>query len=474
MKATLVSLCPTDAAREAGRHALTPELLAATGARYSRNNEGVESIVARIDPARLDASVDSIFRMIDYGHQSIADMVPVAIFMDGVSMWLAYYVWSLASVAGGQESSTRYIRISPDLLLSAETLGIPAALRPAWERDMGLCFTCYERLERDWSALSDADPRVMRLPAALLADDSEKARKQVARMRRNYAFDRARYLLPAAVSTNVMLVMSARAWAALCRRLSSEPLPEAQALGAALREELRLAAPRMLRHADASDDMRAGLAAAFEARAAEARRGLPDALSPQAMEPAACAAHLDVQLPEGVGGADLADALAFHSNRYAWQGAAIQRAAVRFAWDAVAFAELRDLNRHRTGTKYSTLVPRGFYTAEDQLPAGGTPAADTLRATVRETASFGRSLSREAHRLLAAGNPAYVYWRLLGTQLDFEHVTTGDKFIYEAELRTGTCSHYRYARHLHDALALWYARFPETRGKVLEGTAEPE
>ena len=84
MKATLVSLCQTDAAREAGRHALTPELLAATGARYSRNNEGVESIVARIDPSRLDASVDSIFRMIDYGHQSIADMVRVAIFRDGI------------------------------------------------------------------------------------------------------------------------------------------------------------------------------------------------------------------------------------------------------------------------------------------------------------------------------------------------------------------------------------------------------
>ena len=36
MKATLVSLCQTDAAREAGRHALTPELLAATGAHFLR------------------------------------------------------------------------------------------------------------------------------------------------------------------------------------------------------------------------------------------------------------------------------------------------------------------------------------------------------------------------------------------------------------------------------------------------------
>jgi hypothetical protein len=44
--------------------------------------------------------------MVDYGHQSIADMAPVALFMDGVSLLLAYLVWSLCPLAGGQESST--------------------------------------------------------------------------------------------------------------------------------------------------------------------------------------------------------------------------------------------------------------------------------------------------------------------------------------------------------------------------------
>ncbi len=46
--------------------------------------------------------------------------------------------------------------------------------------------------------------------------------------------------------------------------------------------------------------------------------------------------------------------------------------------------------------------------------------------------------------------------------------------LYEAELRTGTGAHYRYARHLRDVLALWYDRYPATRGLVLEGSAEPE
>ena len=464
MKTTLVSLCQTDAARDAGRPVLTPELLAATGARYSRCNEGLDSILARIDPNRLDASVDSIFRMIDYGHQSIADMAPVAIFIDGISMILAYHVWSLVPTAGGQESSTRYIRISPDLLLPAETLGIPEALRDEWRTAMSEAFDRYARLEKVWADFVKANPEELRIPKALLDDGSDKAAKQIARMARNFTFDRARYMLPAASATNMMLVMSARAWASLCTNLSSQPLPEAVALAESLRKELALAAPHMLRHANATDDARAGIAREFEARRAIAER-------PQMAAPAA---HLDVMAPAGIGGAEMAEALANHSNRYAWQGPALTRTAVRFSWDAVAFAEIRDLNRHRTGSKHSTLVPRGFYAASDQVPHPNLFFAAPVDTEVGSAAAFGGALAERARSLLASGDPTYLYWTLLGTEFDFEHVTTADKFIYEAELRTGVGAHYRYAKHFHDALTLWYARFPETKGLVLEGAAEPE
>jgi thymidylate synthase ThyX len=59
--------------------------------------------------------------MIDYGHQSIADMAPVAIFIDGISLWLAYHVWTLCPTAGGQESSTRYINYGAQETIGAET-----------------------------------------------------------------------------------------------------------------------------------------------------------------------------------------------------------------------------------------------------------------------------------------------------------------------------------------------------------------
>lgn len=88
MKSTLVNLSPAPGG--INRPSLSPELLAAVGARYSRNNEGLEAILEKIDLDNPDKSIDKIFSFISYGHASIADMAPVAIFMDGISILLAF------------------------------------------------------------------------------------------------------------------------------------------------------------------------------------------------------------------------------------------------------------------------------------------------------------------------------------------------------------------------------------------------
>jgi thymidylate synthase ThyX len=463
MKVTHVSLMPTRAATEAGRPALTPELLAATGARTSRNNEGLEAILAKIDPADPDRSVDSIFRMIDYGHQSIADMAPVAMFMDGVSLWLAYFVWSVCPVAGGQESSTRYLRYTATAA-APEELGItePGKLL-SWREMAGRSFAAYREALEWWQNLAALRPEVLRLPRDLVEDPAEAAQKKVARMRRNYAFDRARYFLPVAARTNMMLVMPARAWVQLCQHLASHILPEPQALAAAICAELGLVAPRLVKHAEYKASFAGGMGAEFFQLRAEAEAGAR--FSEEAPE-AQPFPSLFVDLPPVP--LDARGALAHHDNRYAWIGESLRRTSVRFGWDAVAFAEIRDLNRHRTGTKHCPLVPRGFYGALDQVPG------DVTHLRLRQLSRLGAWWALQAHRRLGDGDPGYIYWTHLGTQYPFEHLTTADKFLYEAELRTGVGSHYRYARHFHDLLALWYARFPETHGLVLEGSAEPE
>ena len=148
MKVTQVALRPTQASNDANRPALTPELLAATGARYSRSNDGLNAILDKIDPENPDKSIESIFRFIDYGHASVGDMVPVALFMDGISMWLAYHIWSLCPTASGQESSTRYIQLTPENLPDAAEIGVPESQREQWRDSMNEALENYRNRAR--------------------------------------------------------------------------------------------------------------------------------------------------------------------------------------------------------------------------------------------------------------------------------------------------------------------------------------
>ncbi len=473
MTVTQVALRPTEASNAANRPALTPELLAASGARYSRSNDGLQAILSKIDPNNLDKSVDGIFKMIDYGHQSIADMAPVAMFIDEISIHLAYYVWTLVPTAGGQESSTRYIRLSADSLPSAATFGIPNSDADEWRGLMADSFQAYLDAVALWESVAAAIPDVTRIPRSLLEDSSTKAQKTVARMQRNYAFDRARYFLPVAAATNMMLIMSARGWVTLCQSLLSHPLPEAVRLGELIRQELAIAAPRMLRHATEKPSFVQGLRREFarlqqDAIAAESPYLLAD--SPLAEHPST--PHLAVMPPPDVDEAMLMEDLADHDNRYSFVGERLKRVAVRFWWDAMAMGEIRDLNRHRTGTKSVPLRPVGFYAALDQWPQQLRDSEQYKQLCQLE--QIGKNGTRRAYQLLRNGDHSHPYWTLLGTQYPFEHTTTADKFLYEAELRTGTGAHYRYARHLHEALQLWYQHYPATCGVILEGSAEPE
>ena len=471
MRVTQVGIRPSEASTNAGRPVLTPELLAATGARYSRNNDGLEAILSLIDPNNLEKSVDGIFKMIDYGHESIADMVPVAMFIDGISIWLAYHIWSISPTASGQESSTRYIKLSDEGLLHPSLLGIPVQRHEEWNALMRSSFDAYQKELHLWENILQTNPQMANIPEAILEDRSDRAQKQVARMRRNFAFDRSRYFLPVAAATNLMLLMSARQWVYLCQNLFSHPLPEAQFLGEKILRELELSAPRLVKHAERKTSRTAGILAELQHARVDAstidRKYLePGAIQHQHPENAS----FEVFKPARDFPISVASDLAFHENRYSWVGENLRRVGVRFSWEAVALAELRDLNRHRTGNKFSRLVPRGFYCAWEEIPTSdGKSREELLRLS-----DTGRHASMQALSFLENGDHTYVYWSLLGTQYAFEHTTTADKFIYEAELRTGVGAHFKYASHLRSMLDLWYRTFPETRGLVIEGSAEPE
>jgi len=448
MKVTGLALVPPPSAADLPK--VTPELLASVLARYSRSNEGIHAILEKVDLANPDASIDRILKFVDYGHASIGGLTGgLAIALDDISMWLAYKLFEIAQMADGQESSTRYITMNADNLPSAAEIGIPEDLAPRWQALMAKSFAAYNAEYSRLDALGVAEPDRVRVPV-----DAKPA--VVTRIRKNYALDRARYFIPLATRTNVGLVQSSRMWAATVKHLDSMPHPEARAAAALIRGELIKISPRLMRHSSAEKSYQAQAQQELDA---SLRLGLAR-LSTKPLADDVWV-HVDRTTPPFLSEEQtVPEALRHRANRYGYQGTATRRMRVSFAWNNMAIAELRDLNRHRTGHRYTPLIQAGFY-----LPSEITHAAH------QELLDEQAALTKE---LMQRGSPAYVYSLLLGAQTPFEHSTHADKFIYEAELRTGMGAHYRYAEHLSATLKAFFAQVPEARQWVVEGTAEPE
>ncbi len=448
MKVTGLAIVPPPTA--ANCPAVTPELLASVLARYSRSNEGLARILEKVDVAHPDESIDRILKFVDYGHASIGGLTGgLAVAVDNVSMWLAYKIFEISPMADGQESSTRYITMDAANLPDAAELGLPDDLAPRWREIMGGAFAAYHAEATRLDEAGKADPGRVRVPPGAKP-------AAAARIRRNYALDRARYFVPLATRTNLALVQTSRMWAQTVKHLDSLPQPEARAAASAIRGELLKFSPRLMRHsfAEASYEEQARQELAVALRLGRERLS---------MEPLGDTVWLKVDretpdwLPEPQ---SVVEALRHRGNRYGQCGPAVRRMRVTFAWNNMALAELRDLNRHRTGHRYTPLIQAGFY-----LPP------EVPRDPHRALLAGQLDLTRE---LLRRDSPAYVYSLLLGAQTPFEHSTHADKFIYEAELRTGTGAHFRYAEHLSAALREFFKQVPEAKAWVTEGTAEPE
>ncbi len=448
MKVTGLALVPPPTAADLPK--VTPELLASVLARYSRSNEGIHKILEKVDVANPDESIDRILKFVDYGHASIGGLTGgLAIALDDVSMWLAWKIFEFAQMADGQESSTRYITMDAANLPRPDEIGVPADLAPRWTALMAKAFAAYHAEYARLDQLGHDQPGLVRLPK-----DAKPA--VVNRLRKNFALDRARYFIPLATRTNLGLVQSSRMWATTVKHLDSLPQPEARAAAKLIRDELLKQSPRLMRHSFAeksyeaqarqelATSLKLGLARLSTALLADEVWLKTDAATPP---------WLAEEQP-------VAEALRHRANRYGHQGTATRRMRVTFAWNNMAIAELRDLNRHRTGHRWTPLIQAGFY-LPPEIKHTDHPALLEEQA----------GLTRE---LMQRGSPAYVYSLLLGAQTPFEHSTLADKFIYEAELRTGMGAHFRYAEHLSAALREFLRQVPEAKDWVVEGTAEPE
>jgi thymidylate synthase ThyX len=451
MKVTALAITPPPSAEDCPR--VTPELLASSLARYSRSNKGIESILAGINWADPDKSVDQVFRFLDYGHASIGGLTGgIAMAIDRCSFFLALKLFEIAQLGDGQESSTRYIEMSPASLPKPEEIGVPPALAAEWQSVMEEAFAIYREVYQDLDRQARENPAIVRLPAG--ADE-----KVANRLRKNFALDRARYFIPFATETNVALVMTARVWAQTIRQLEALEFPEAVECAGQLRAELQKLAPRLTRHSfkDAASVRQARAELDYCVTRIQ-QDGIP-------LENAADQVFVGVERSYPSFIPDLQnvpEAFASKENRYSACGPAMKRQFVRFAWNNIALAELRDLNRHRTGYRFSPMVPVGFY-----LPPGVSHPRQT--ELLRRQRALVQRLAAEVP---ASGAHYYAY--LLGDQVAFEHSTHADKFIYEVELRTGLGAHFRYAEHLAAVCREFVRQVPEAAPFIQIGTAEPE
>jgi hypothetical protein len=252
--------------------------------------------------------------------------------------------------------------------------------------------------------------------------------------------------------------MTARAWADTIKQLDSLPLTEARACAAGLRAELAKFAPRMTKHSAADAASAAQTEQLFMHAVQRIREhGVPVRRREDRV-------HVSVEknfppfLPQFQ---PVEGAFKGKASRYSSAGTAIRRILVRAAWNNMGLAELRDLNRHRTGFRFSPLAPVGFYLPPDVKHGKLTELLARKKAVVEKLASHD-------------GGEAFVYGLLLGTQVAFEHSMHLDKFIYEIELRTGMGAHFRYAEHLAAACSELLKVMPELAPFIRVGTAEPE
>jgi hypothetical protein len=282
-------------------------------------------------------------------------------------------------------------------------------------------------------------------------------------MKRNYAFDRARVYIPLASKTGVMMIQSARAWANISAHLQASNLKELKLIGQGIAEQMSIGAPRLLKHTKPTEAIK-------KYQEYERKQLVMVSEIVQPLSENETHSYFDVedlQYPPGL----MASACEFRTNRYSPFGSIVSRTSVKFSWEGISFGEIRDLNRHRTGTKYCPLLPLGFYGATDQLTHELTDIDLTskikdLYNSFQSTTEYSRSLLKD--------NPEYIYFTSLGHKYYFEHTTTADKFLYEMELRTGIGAHYKYAEHCRETLNQWFEKYPETKNLIFEGSAEPE
>ena len=475
-----------------------PEIQAYAMAKYSRSAQSMRESIGELSEQQAEQFLDTFY--FQYGHRSIADLAHLALAVEDISILAAIRLVD-EPLWDGQERSTRYQDFSRRRGESVtRPYHTPASI--AASAHAGLYRETADALFAAYHAQSG------QLLHALLgryprpAEMDEGAHRRALRAR---AFDVARYLLPLATLTSVGQVTSARVLERQVARLLADPLPEAQAMGAALRAACRapgydVTRERVYRALSSFD----GAPAAEAARAAlPAHPPAPTLVKyvepvPYAMETYAAlvqatAAYLGALPVDRAGAVELADPesledeavatllyradAAGHSYRQVQAvvremspsqreevlDLSFRRRGRHDEWlrehqggyackfdvlmDAGGF---RDLHRHRRCVQIiQPFTPaHGCDDPREILRLGmGDAADDAIAAGLAEQLGAGMEQGLAAARALARAFPEEAAYLLpMGTRVRALFKMDAAQTAYMAELRTGVGGHFSYRR----------------------------
>ena len=211
-----------------------PEIQAYAMAKYSRSAQSMLESIGELSVQRAEQFLNTFY--FQYGHRSIADLAHLTLGIEGVSILAAIKVVD-EQLWDGQERSTRYQPFKKTGYYTPDALH--GEIRAQYVQAADALFAAYDRLTQQLLAL--LVDRVER------PDDMDP--KTFERTLRARAFDVSRGLLPLATITSLGQVVSARVLERQISRLLSDPLPEVQQIGVALKDaaerpaEQPLAAP---------------------------------------------------------------------------------------------------------------------------------------------------------------------------------------------------------------------------------------
>ena len=204
---------------------LTPEVIAASYARISRDPRSVAAIRrdAREDVERARRSNERI--VFGMGHASIAEHAVFNIDVSGISR-LAVEELEHFRLASFTEKSQRYIKLGRDIVVPKEVRAKGSRMERRFRETAGRLQKAYSELYR------------------VLLDrgyDEGIARED------------ARYAMPLATAAQLGMTVNARELEYMIARLSAHPLSELQKLSGMLYKKAKVIAPSLIRYPDATD-----------------------------------------------------------------------------------------------------------------------------------------------------------------------------------------------------------------------------